>query len=64
MRTGVHLLTPFAQKIVSEHELSNTAIKYPENWHGPYLNKVPTLQGIAYQLLKTDKGLFVFQEQE
>ena len=59
MRVGIHLLTPLTQKLVSEHELSNTVFKYPENWRGAYLAKMPLIQGKPYQLLKTDKGLFV-----
>jgi hypothetical protein len=28
-------------------------------WKGPYLNRIPTIQGHPYVLLKTSKGLFV-----
>ena len=34
-------------------------LAYPEKWHGPYLERNPSVQGIEYQVVYTRKGYFI-----
>lgn len=40
-------------------ELGSMNLAYPSSWQGPYLQDNPTMQKIAYQVVKTKKGYFV-----
>ncbi|HZW61910.1 MAG TPA: hypothetical protein VFF04_06830 [Candidatus Babeliales bacterium] len=34
-------------------------VRYPEKWKGPYVQENPEVQGIPYQIVKTDNGYFI-----
>ena len=34
-------------------------LAYPDRWKGPYLKTNPTFQGVFFELIKTDEGLFI-----
>lgn len=40
-------------------EVGSMNLKYPDKWQGPYLNDNPTMQGIEYQVVRTQKGYFI-----
>lgn len=40
-------------------ELGSMNLAHPENWHGPYVDNNPTLQGVEYQIVRTKKGYFI-----
>lgn len=56
LRTGRHPIKLLTQKTPPESVIE---LSHPENWRGPYLHKVLTLQGKPYELLKTKNGLYV-----
>lgn len=43
----------------SGSELGAMNLYAPQNWHGPYLDDNPTVQGIYYQIVKTKHGYFL-----
>lgn len=58
MRVGLHPV----QILTRTHANQNSMyirLKNPEKWRGAYLEHVPTLQSKPYQLLKTNKSLFI-----
>ena len=40
-------------------EIGAMNIVYPSRWQGPYLKDNPTVQGIEYQVVHTNKGYFI-----
>jgi len=40
-------------------EIGPLQLRYPEKWHGPYLEQNPTVQEIPYELVKTRDGFVI-----
>ena len=40
-------------------EVGPLNFQYPEKWQGPYMKDNPTVQGIDYQIVQTQDGVFI-----
>lgn len=40
-------------------EVGAMNLAYPDKWQGPYLKDNPTVQGIEYQIARTNQGYFI-----
>lgn len=40
-------------------EIGAMNLVYPSRWEGPYIKDNPTIQGIEYQIVRTNKGYFI-----
>ena len=45
------------------YEVGPIKLAYPTQWQGPYVEKNPSIQGIEYQVVHTDKGYFIMPGQ-
>ena len=58
MRVGLHPVSVLTRRSLADGPFY-IELKESKNWKGPYLKNSPTLQDKPYQLLKTNKSLFV-----
>lgn len=46
-------------KSFSGSEVGPLDVAHPENWHGPYMQENPVVNGLFYQIVRTHKGYFI-----
>ena len=46
-------------KTFAKSQVGPLSLAYPKKWKGPYLNVNPTLQGMFYEIVQAQDGLFV-----
>jgi len=56
---GLHPLNFLTLPRPTERDFCGIELEFPKQWTGPYFSEVPVLDNTPYQLLKTEKGLFL-----
>lgn len=60
---GMHSLHFLTSASRPTDELAGFCVQHANNWRGPYINKVPVVQGYPYSLLKVAQGIFIVPSQ-
>ena len=60
---GMHSLHFLTSATRPTDDFAGFSLQCASNWKGPYINKIPVVQGYPYSLLKVAQGIFIVPSQ-